>query len=116
VGGNLRDTQGAIRASHEGAVPAILRRQRVQPSGCLEGDTNARRFGSSKPSAPSPGADFTVEDYGSVIFVRCQNEPARKALENFGEPNSPWFGNALAVESRFGGLVSSLREDGWKVQ
>ena len=73
--------------------------------------------GASKTSAPSPETDFIVDHYGSVFFVRCQHESAKKALAESGQPHGPWFGDALAVEARFiGGLVSSLREDGWRVQ
>ena len=76
-----------------------------------------RQNGSTKASTPPPAADFIVEHYGSVFFVRCQSAAAKKALVEFGEPNSPWFGDALAVEPRFiGGLVSSLRENGWSVR
>lgn len=72
-----------------------------------------RQNASSKAPTPSPQVDFTVESYGNVFFVRCQTEAAKKALTELGEPNSPWFGDALAVEPRFiGGLLSSLREDG----
>jgi hypothetical protein len=77
----------------------------------------ARHSGSSKTPTPSPQVDFTVENYGSLVFVRCQNESAKKALVEFAEPDAQWFGDALAVEPRFiGGLVSSLREDGWRVR
>ena len=76
-----------------------------------------RQNGSTSTPAPPPAADFIVEHYGSVFFVRCQNAAAKKALVEFGERKSPWFGDALAVEPRFiGGLVSSLRENGWSVR
>jgi hypothetical protein len=118
AGGNLRDTQGAIRASHEDAVPAILPATTCRiPPGVSQETPMPGQNDSSNPSAASPEADFIVEHYGSVFFVRCQDETAQKALAEFGEPNSPWFGDALAVEPRFiGGLVSSLRENGWSVR
>jgi hypothetical protein len=72
--------------------------------------------GSSKTAPPSPPFDFTIENFGSVFLVRCENELAKKAPAEFGEPDSQWFGDALVVEPRFiGSLVSSLREDGWRV-
>ena len=75
------------------------------------------RQDSSSTISPSPEVDFSIENCGSVFFVRCGSESARKHLAEFVESDSQWFGNALAVEPRFvGGLVSSLREDGWRVQ
>lgn len=76
-----------------------------------------RKSGSSKTPTSSPLADFTVEYYGSVFFVRCENESAKQVLRRLDEPGPLWFGDRLAVEPRFvGGLVSSLREDGWRVR
>jgi len=72
-----------------------------------------------RPNVPtnSPQVDFTVENYGSVFLVRCVTEPAKLALLQSVEPDAQWFGDALAIEARFiGGLVSSLREDGWSVR
>ena len=71
-----------------------------------------------RPNVPtnSQQVDFTIENYGSVFLVRCVTEPAKLALRQSVEPDAQWFGDALAVEPRFiGGLVSSLREDGWSV-
>ena len=71
----------------------------------------------SKTSTPSLQTDFTVENYGSVFFIRCHTERAKKFLVQSVEPDAQWFGDALAVEPRFiGGLLSSLREDGWRVR
>jgi hypothetical protein len=76
----------------------------------------SRQQRSSKAPAPLPQLDFPIENYGSVFFVRCESESAKRALLQFAEPHAHWFGDALAVEPRFiGGLVSSLREDGWWV-
>jgi hypothetical protein len=66
---------------------------------------------------PPPQADFTVKCYGSVFFVRCETAFAKQALHHFVVPDAQWFGDALGVEGRFiGGLVSALREDGWRVR
>ena len=61
--------------------------------------------------------DFTIENYGSVFIVRCDTERAKNALRQLVVPDAQWFGDALGIEPRFiGGLVSSLREDGWRVR
>ncbi len=66
--------------------------------------------------APPP-VDFTVEYYGSVFLVQCHSDAAKAALLQFAERDAQWLGPALAVEPRFiGGLVSSLRESGWRVE
>jgi hypothetical protein len=67
-------------------------------------------------TTPTP-VDFTVESYGSVFLLRPQNDAAMAMLVEAVEPDAQWFGNVLAVEPRFiGGLVSSLREDGWRIR
>ena len=77
----------------------------------------AKPNGSSKTPTPPAQIDFTVENYGSTFFVRCEHESAKKALAEFNEPGSRWCGDRLAAEPRFvGGLVPSLREEGWKVK
>ena len=71
----------------------------------------------SKTTSPSPQVDFTVECYRSVFLVRCETELATEALLQLVVPDAQWFGNLLGVEGRFiGGLVSALREDGWRVR
>jgi hypothetical protein len=73
--------------------------------------------GQARKTSPSPEVDFTVENYGSVCFVRCEPPSEKEALAAFDEPGSRWFGDRLAEEPRLiGGLVSSLREDGWAVR
>ena len=77
----------------------------------------AKPNGSSNTPTTSPQVDFTLENYGSVFSVRCEHASAQKALAAFDEPGSRWFGDRLAEEPRLiGGLVSSLREDGWAVR
>jgi hypothetical protein len=68
-------------------------------------------------SPTSTPVDFTVENYGSVFLLRPQNGAAMAMLVEAVEADARWFGNVLAVEARFiGGLVSTLREDGWTVR
>ena len=76
-----------------------------------------RQNGSSRIPTSSPQADFTVESFSSVFFVRCENESAKQALLRLDEPGPLWFGDRLAVEPRFiGRLLSSLREGGWRIR
>lgn len=76
----------------------------------------SNRNPSVSTSASSLQFDFTVENFGTIIILRCNTERAKTFLLKFVEPDAQWFGDALAVNARFiGGLVSSLREDGWRV-
>ena len=62
-------------------------------------------------------ADFKVENHGTVFLVQPLNVAAQAHLEENVEEDAQWFSGALVVEHRFiGGLVSSLREDGWEVE
>lgn len=69
------------------------------------------------PSPASLPVDFTVQNYGTIFLIRCENDAATAMLVEAVEADAQWFGHALAVEPRFiGGLVSSLRADGWTVR
>lgn len=68
-------------------------------------------------STSPPQVDFIVECYGSVFFVHCETAVAKEALHHLVVPDAQWFADALGVEARFiGGLVSTLREDRWRVR
>lgn len=60
--------------------------------------------------------DFTFENHGSIVLCRPQNEAAAEHLLNNVGSESPWFGDALAVEPRYvAGLIEGLRDNGWSV-
>ena len=77
----------------------------------------SNRNHSVKTSSPSAELDFTIENFGSIFFIRCKTACAKTFLVKFVEPDAQWLGDALAVEPRFiGGFVSSLREHGWIIR
>ena len=59
--------------------------------------------------------DYTVENHGSLYLFRPMNVAANVHLHaNVGE--AQWFGNALAVESRYArDLAAQLVDDGFTV-
>jgi hypothetical protein len=66
--------------------------------------------------APSSKMDFTAENHGTVFLIHANTTVAREHLRENVEPEAKWLGNALAVDPQFiGGLVSSLRDNGWTV-
>jgi hypothetical protein len=75
-----------------------------------------RQNGSSKPSIHSPQVDFSIDNYGAFFLLHPQNDNAREHLTNNVGEEAQWFDGRLVVEPRFiGGLVASLRENGWTV-
>lgn len=56
----------------------------------------------------------TVEDHGSIMLFRPNDDDARKWLEENVEPDAQWFGGALVVEPRYAqDLVSGLEAEGF---
>jgi hypothetical protein len=60
--------------------------------------------------------DFQFSDHGSLWLCTPKDDAALEHLRENVSGEAQWSGNALAVEPRYvGGLIDSLRDNGWTV-
>ena len=61
--------------------------------------------------------DIFVENYGSIFLFRPMTQAATDWIEQNVSGDRQWFGNALAVESRYAlDLADGMRRDGLTLQ
>ena len=67
----------------------------------------------TEKQANANAVDVFVENYGSIFLFRPMTRAATDWISGKVQDDAQWFGNALAVESRYAlDLADGMRRDG----